>query len=445
MPLFHETTFMKHIFSNFARFGLFGVLVLACLCFPPKAGAESRSLSRDGAIQSAFSNNREISIAALEIKRALSKLKWSGRLDNPELEIEATSDEPGNDEDEGSFTVGFTQNFPLTAKLKHERNLRHYQVILAEAEIAERRRELSGKVDAAIVELMTTRAKIEVSNQLVALNKKMVDFLKTQVEQGVVSSLDVMQATLSGRTLEQQSKLLVAEAKQNRLALNKIIGLDPETDLVINSSFSLPGSKPGIDVALQTVLQQRPDYVLSLAKIDETQAAITLEEAKRWEDVSLKLFVEQDDAVDEPEGFDGNTFAGVGISIPLPLRNRNQEGIEQARINHEAASKSVDAARFEIRAECEEAFHQRTDAWRLAREASGEILGLAEKNLEEFRKAYQQGQASLIQVQRAQEQVLELKTGSLELVAEYHRANAAVRLATGSYPGLSVRSGKNPK
>jgi cobalt-zinc-cadmium efflux system outer membrane protein len=445
MPLFHETTFMKHIFFNLARFGLFGVLALACLCSTPEVGAETRSLSRDEAIRSAFSNNRDLAIATLEIKRALSKLKWSGRLDNPELEIEATSDEPGNDENEGSFTVGFTQSFPLTSRLKDERNLRHYQVILAEAEIAERRRELAGKVDAAIVELMTTREKIEVSNQLVALNKKMVDFLKAQAEQGVVSSLDVMQATLSGRTLEQQSKLLVAEAKQNRLALNKIIGLDPETDVAIDGSFALPGSKPGIDVALQTVLQQRPDYVLSLAKIDEAQAAITLEEAKRWEDVSLKLFVEQDDAVDEPEGFDGNTFAGVGISIPLPLRNRNQEGIEQARINHEAASKSVEAARFEIRAECEEAFHQRTDAWNLAREASGEILGLAEKNLEEFRKAYQQGQASLIQVQRAQEQVLELKTGSLELVADYHRANAAVRLATGSYPGLSIRSGKNPK
>lgn len=436
---------MKHIFSSFARFELFGVLALACICFPPEANAETRSLTRDEAIQSAFSNNRDLAIATLEIKRALSKLKWSGRLDNPELEIEAASDEPGNNENEGSFTVGFTQSFPLTSRLKDERNLRHYQVILAEAEIAEHRRGLAGKVDAAIVELMTTREKIEVSNQLVALNKKMVDFLKEQAKQGVVSSLDVMQTTLSGRTLEQQSKLLHSESRHSMLALNRIIGFEPETSLHFKSSFDLPRNCPGIDVSLQAVLQQRPDYVLSLAKIDEAQAAITLEEARRWEDVSLKLFVEQDDAIDLPEGFDGNTFAGVGISIPLPLRNRNQEGIEQARINYEAAKKTVDSARFQIRSECEEVFHHRSDAWELAREASGEILGLAEKNLEEFRKAYQQGQASLIQVQRAQEQVLELKTGSLELIADYHRANAAVRLATGSYPGLSIRSGKNPK
>lgn len=436
---------MKLHLSFYSLSVLFGVPLILCLCTVAESHAESRSLTRNEAIQSAFSNNRDLAVATLEIKRALTRLKWSGRLENPVLEMESTSDEPGNDEKEGTFSVGFTQSFPLTSRLKDERNLRHYQVILAEAEIAERRRELAGKVDAAIVELMTARAKIKVSDQLVALNKRMVDFLKAQAAEGVVSSLDVMQATLSGRTLEQQSKLLHAEARHAILALNRIIGLDPETSLQIESSFALPASKPGIDVSLQTVLQQRPDYVLSLAKIDEAQAAITLEQARRWEDVSLKLFVEQDDAVDEPEGFDGNTFAGVGISIPLPLRNRNQEGIEQARINHEAANKSVEAARFQIRSECEEVFHHRSDAWKLAREASGEILSLAEKNLEEFRKAYQQGQASLIQVQRAQEQVLELKTGSLELIAEYHRSDAAVRLATGSYPGLSIRSAKTPK
>jgi cobalt-zinc-cadmium efflux system outer membrane protein len=421
--------------------------ICVLLIFSPalSARADSKSVTRDEAIRLAFQNNRELGIAALEIRRAATRLKWSGRLENPELEIESTSDGIGNDEDEGTFLVGFTQNFPLTAKLKHERGLRHYQVILAEAEIAEKRRELAGKVDLAIVELMTTRAKIEVAHKLVALNREMLDFLKKQAAEGVVSSLDVMQATLSGRTLEQQAKSLAGIENQNLLELNRVMGLDPDTPVTIETGFRLPGERPSIDVSLQTVLRQRPDYVLSLAKIDEAQAAITLEEAKRWEDVSVKLFVEQDDAVDEPIGLDGNTFAGVGISIPLPLRNRNEEAIEQAQINHEAAGKGVEAARFQIRAECEEAFQQRTATWNLAREASGEILGLAEKNLEEFRKAYQQGQASLIQVQRAQEQVLELQTASLEFVAEYHRAAAAVRLATGSYPGLSIQSGKNAK
>lgn len=422
-----------------------GLLLVFLLAAHGNTEADTRILSRDEAIRIAFRENHEIGLATLEIDRAKARLRWSGRLDNPELEISTSTDKVGNNENEGNFEVAFTQAFPLTSRLKQERHLRRHQVILAEAEIAERRRQLAGEVDLALVELIMVREKIAVANQLVGLNETMTDFLETQMKQGIVSSLDVMQAKLSARTLEQQAKALATEETHHLLALNKLLGLDPETPFRPGESPRLPASRPTIEVSLKTVLSRRPDYVLALSRIDETAAALALEEAKRWEDVSLRLFVEQDDAVDLPEGFDGNTFAGFGISIPLPLRDRNQEGIEQARINREAAGKEVEAARFHIRAECEEAFHERTDSWELAREASGEILSLAEKNEAEFRKAYQQGQASLLQVQRAQEQVLELKNASIEFLADYHRAAARVRLATGSYPGLSVESGKSPK
>ncbi|MDF1825836.1 MAG: TolC family protein [Verrucomicrobiales bacterium] len=414
------------------------ILILSFLSTGPLVVAET--LSRDEAIRLAYQNNRELAIATLEISRAASRLRWSGRLENPEFEISRSGDGFGKDDDESVHEIGFTQKFPLTAKLKHEKNLRRYQVILAEAEIAEQHRELAGRVDLALVNLVATREKMAVSRELVQLNLEIVNFLKKQAKEGLVSSLDVMQATLNGRTLEQQSKSLEALEKQNLLDLVEVIGLDADTPVQAGTRFTVPGRKPGINISLDTVLRQRPDYVLALAKTDEAAAAVTLEEAKRWQDVSLRLFVEQEEAIDEPLGREGNTFTGFGISIPLPLRNRNQEGIELARINEEAAEKGVDAVRFRIRSECEEAFHRRSDSWELARDASGEILDLAETNLEEFRKAYQQGQASLIQVQRAQEQVLELKTASLEFVAEYERAAAQVRLATGAYPGLTTSS-----
>lgn len=401
-------------------------------------------LGIDEAVRTAYGNNRELAVAELEIERAKSRLRWSGRLDNPELDIAWTSDEPGNDEDEGTFEVGFVQAFPLTSRLKRERHLLHHQVVLAEAEIAEKRRDLAGKVDLALVELAATRRRAEVAAELVALNREMTDFLEAQVKEGVVSSLDAMQAKLAGRQLEQQVAGLAAAEEQARLAVNQLLGSDPETRHEVAGLSDAPAARPGIEVSLATVLRQRPDYVLSLKKIGEAEASVALEESRRWQDVAVKLFVEQDDAVDEPEGIDGNTFAGLGVSIPLPLRDRNQEGIEQARIDLEQAGREVEAARFRIRGECEEAFRKRADAWKLAREASGEILALARKNLEEFQKAYQQGQASLIQVQRAQEQLLELRTGALEFLADYHRAAAEVRHATGSYPGLSVEEPKNP-
>ncbi|MCC6952536.1 MAG: TolC family protein, partial [Deltaproteobacteria bacterium] len=117
------------------------------------------ALSRNKAISLAFSNNRDLKIATLEIERAKTRVRWSGRLENPELELRVNDDGVGLDEGEGNYEVAFSQRFPLTAKLKRETGLRKYQVILAEAEIAERRRELAGEVDRSVVELLATREK----------------------------------------------------------------------------------------------------------------------------------------------------------------------------------------------------------------------------------------------------------------------------------------------
>lgn len=394
--------------------------------------------SRNKAISLALANNRDLKIATLEIERAKTRVRWSGRLENPELQLSVNDDGVGRDEGEGNYEVAFSQRFPLTAKLKRETGLRKYQVILAEAEIAERRRELAGEVDRAFVELLATREKIRIGRKSAALNKEILTFLEEKVKLGEVSKLDAIQANLNGRTIAQEVDLLVTLEKQQRLLLNQHLGLNATSDLRLEGNLDLPGSRPAEHADLEAILQHRPDYILALAKTDESRAAIALEEAKRWEDIALKVFVEGEKAMDDPTGLERNTFAGIGVSIPLPFRNRNQNGIAQAKIDAEAATKGVDAAQFNIRAECEVAYRRRLDSWELASEAGGELLALAETNLAEFRNAYERGEATLIQVQNAQEQVLKLQSTATTFLSDYHLAEARVRYVTGAYPGISL-------
>lgn len=394
--------------------------------------------SRNKAISLALANNRDLKIATHEIERAKTRVRWSGRLENPELQLSVNDDGVGRDEGEGNYEVAFSQRFPLTAKLKRETGLRKYQVILAEAEIAERRRELAGEVDRAFVELLATREKIRIGRKSAALNKEILTFLEEKVKLGEVSKLDAIQANLNGRTIAQEVDLLVTLEKQQRLLLNQHLGLNATSDLRLEGNLDLPGSRPAEHADLEAILQHRPDYILALAKTDESRAAIALEEAKRWEDIALKVFVEGEKAMDDPTGLERNTFAGIGVSIPLPFRNRNQNGIAQAKIDAEAATKGVDAAQFNIRAECEVAYRRRLDSWELASEAGGELLALAETNLAEFRNAYERGEATLIQVQNAQEQVLKLQSTATTFLSDYHLAEARVRYVTGAYPGISL-------
>ena len=395
------------------------------------------NLSIDLAIELALENNRDLRIAELRIKHAKSRLKWSGRLDNPELEFSATNDSIGLDDDEAVYEIAFAQKFPLTSRLKDERNVRRVQVLVAEAELAERRRQLAYEVDRLATELLTLQLKAEQQQLLSDLNMEIIEFLKSRVAAGEVSPLDVNQALLSGKSLEREAAAIEAQAHQQNIKLVQTMGLEPGRTVKLAESIKFPDSRPARALAIEPILAKRPDHAVKMIQTDVAQAELALAHANRWEDVAVKLFLERDHAVDEPSGLDRNTFVGIGFSVPLPLRNRNEEGIEKAEIEIETAEKTIDASAFAIRSEVAAALQARSAAWSLAKEASGGILELAEKNLADFRRAYENGQASLIQVQRAQEQLLEFQTARTDFERDYHIANAAVRFVTSNYSNLT--------
>lgn len=403
----------------------------------PLVGAP-RAVTRDEAIQMAFANHPDLKVAAIQIDRAASRLRWSGRLENPELELSVSDDGVGLNEGEGNYSVAFAQRFPLTARLRNEKGLRRHQVILAKAEIAERRRELAGEIDLALIELLAVQERRRLVADGISLNDEIQGFLEKLAAAGEVSKLDAMQAKLAARTLGQERERLAAQEKQQRLALLRLLGLEATTDLPLDASLLLPEAAPPSQAELETILSRRPDHVLALAKIDQASAALVLEESKRWEDVSLKFFVEGEKSTDAPNGLERNTFTGIGLSIPLPLRQRNEDGIAQAKLDGEEATRSVEAARFQIRGECEEAYRARSDSWLLASEAAGELPTLAKQQLEAVRAAHGIGEATFLQVRQAQEQLLEVRGAALDFLTDYHRAEARVRLVTGAYPGLAT-------
>ena len=87
------------------------------------------------------------------------------------------------------------------------------------------------------------------------------------------------------------------------------------------------------------------------------------------------------------------------------------------------------------------ALNARQASLEAARESSSVILEIAEKNLKGYREAYSAGQVSFVQLQLAQEQKLDLEQSSLELVHEYHIADASVKYitATDIFSGISER------
>ncbi len=423
-----------------------GLLTILYLWNIPGHTAEKISvLSLDQVIQSALANNRDLKIAALEIERTKARHRWSGRLSNPTLNISGSSDFAGLGDDESNFGISFSQKFPLTSRLRNEREVRRVQVLLAETELAENRRLLAYEAHQLAVEFLAAKTSKTAQSRLIRLNQEITDFLQKQVTIGEASRLDVTQMKLTGRALVRQVGRLEVKMLKLKLALNRKLNFAPDREVTIKGNLAVPATPPSAKYALDSALQRRPDYLVLLVKEDVARAEIILQNSRRWDDIGMNLFAQRERAVDDPVGLETNTFLGIGVSIPLPLRLRNQAGIEVANINKGAVQQEISAREFEIQNELASALQERSFSWKLARDSTGSDLKLAHDNFTDFRKAYENAQVSVVQVQRAQEQLLQLATAAVELQREFHLADANLRFVRGAYANLGTPNSDRSK
>ena len=102
-------------------------LVLGCASRIVLAG----ELSVESAVEIAIHENKELSSARLLVNEALGRARKAGVLSNPELEMEVA----GGQDFEGRVMAGITQRFPLTARLRLERQLSDLDVKMADLEV----------------------------------------------------------------------------------------------------------------------------------------------------------------------------------------------------------------------------------------------------------------------------------------------------------------------
>jgi cobalt-zinc-cadmium efflux system outer membrane protein len=124
-------------------------------------------------------------------------------------------------------------------------------------------------------------------------------------------------------------------------------------------------------------------------------------------------------------------FFGAGVSITLPVRNRNQGNIAAARAETEAASRREEFATLAVRQEVEAAFTQ----WEAARRSfdvyERGVRDVARRNLDVVRKSHELGRLGLLEVIAEQRRYVEIEQGYTEALRHVYDAAVEIRRAVG--------------
>ena len=397
---------------------------LFCALLTAQLHAESVVVTLSSVGDRVRSQNPDLAAARLRIKEAVGRMNQSGRLSNPELDA---SFENNSRVREGRLEIGLSQRFPVTSRLRLEKNISLTELKASEAEVREVERQIITKAREALIKVLATRQRRELLREQIAVSNEFADFLSGVAAKGEGSSLDASQAKLEATSLSMEVRQLDASETALVGELKPLLGMHPGQALSISGTLpspSLPSIAP--DPA------SRPDFQAAKLNAQSAAQGVALEQSRRYDDVEGGLFAAAERREDAPEGYDNEAIIGLRFKVALPFWNKNEGAIQEAEARKERKEKEAVALSRSIRLEAEAAHAEMAEWMRLVDEIDRTLLPLADEQSKLAERAFRNGQGEIQSVLRSREKRLELSAAKLDALREFHLARLRHESALGN-------------
>ncbi len=403
------------------------------------------SLSVDELIVRALADNPELRAARAEIDAAMGRLRQAGLRPNPMLELggqKALS--PDN-----NLTIGLTVPLDLNGRKEGRIGVAERELQLKRAQVRDRERRLAADVRMKAGEVMAARRNLGVTDDLLRVNRDALRLIQDRVRQGAAPALDENLMLVEVSRLEASRQMLASRLEIATLQLKGLVGVAPETLLSVCGELAPLAPPMEAAEALRQALTTRPDLEAARAEVSMGVAKIRKEQADgRW-DASVNVGYQRQDV-----GFDLNGltasgatrpiqdvfhYFGAGVSITLPVRNRNQGNIAAAEAEAKAAGRRLEFAELIIRQEVGAAFAQYEAARRALEIYERGVRDIAAKNLSVVRQTYQLGRGTLLDVVAEQRRYIEVENGYTDTLKQVYDASVDIARVTGVTAPEAVR------
>ena len=398
--------------------------ILLFLTCAASAWAGSVTLSVEGAADYALKHNPTLAAARLRIEEARGRLQQSGRLSNPELELDFTRNTIGR---EGSAGIALMQRLPLTARLRHERAVSRAELAAAESEVRDAGRKLTAEVRTAAVKLLALGGQRELRAKQLGNSRELFGFLRKRVETGEASAVDASQVELESRQIEIENLQLTADEAVLLGDLRPLLGIAGSDRIAITGALPAPRAIPSAGE-----VTARPDLLAAQSRAEAARSVVLEQRARRWEDIGAGISYTRDRTLDAPEPIETEQIIGFRFSMALPVWNDNSGRIREAQAAAARAEKEVDATRLGANAEVVAAVSAMSAYGKLISELDGKVLPTATQIVEQLRGSYSTGQTAVTDVLRARTRLLELQRQRLDALRDYHLARIRHASATAS-------------
>jgi len=182
----------------------------------------------------------------------------------------------------------------------------------------------------------------------------------------------------------------------------------------------------------QAQLDQSPALQRAEMEVRRRQALTAVENARRISDITVSLGAKRDQE-------QGRTQAVIGLSIPLPLFDRNEGNILEALKREDKARLELASTRMQLESEALQARERLSSARAEAQSLAADVVPGAQSAYDAATKGFELGKFSFLEALDAQRTLLQARSQYLKALAEAHRASAELHRILGTDALTSAR------
>ncbi len=378
------------------------------------------------ALALALMHNPELKAFSWDVRISEARQLQASLWPNPELEVEVEEvGGPGKRSgfDAAETTIQLSQLIELGDKAKKRTKLASLEKELTGLDYEAKRLDVFIDVTKAFIEVLAAQQRFKLTEELLQLSEELVDTVTKRVDAGKDSPLEKTKVAITYSNVKIQHRQAMGNLEFTRKQLASTwAGQKTEFESVAGELESLTPLPP-ID-QLINLISQNPDIARWALEIDKNKAFLELEKAKAISDITLSGGMQRFNETDD------NAII-FGISIPLPISDRNQGGKLEAAYTLARAREERRAAQTRIQMELVKAYQELSNSYIEATELNKNVLQGAESVFQASKTGYSQGKLDYLHVLDAQRTLFEAKARYIGALSDYHKARADVELLIG--------------
>lgn len=369
-----------------------------------------------------FHPDMEISRSKLALARA--GVTTAGQIPNPILNFDKALH--GVVVDPTPWTVGFVLNLVLELGGKRERRLELAQHLVDAAiqDISTAAWQVRGTVRSTLLDYWAAHGRLRLIAKRKAAQAAIVDLLERRFTAGDASALDVARERINLSQVELASRDAERQAADARARLATSVGVPLralESVQVSLAAFEHPAVVPDLaelttGVLRQQALQGRTDVLGLLAEYEASQAALRLELAKRFPNITVGPGYTYDQ---------GDDLYTLGLSFELPIFNQNQGPIAEAEARRKQAAARFTALQAKIIGDIDRAIERYRAAVR-ARATAEELRQSQVRRRQQVERSVRLGEADKLALLTVDQEQSVVDLARFEAEVQLREALAAI-------------------